>query len=81
MSISSMHGRFPFFSLGTSAKYFKEKIHLPTQYLNTKNILAYFSYKMRSPWLICLKNLTYKYIFFDQKCEISRVVQHYCTRL
>lgn len=25
MSISSMQGRFPFFSLGTSAKYFGEK--------------------------------------------------------
>lgn len=46
MSISSMHGRFPFFSLGTSAKYVKvkNKFYQLKIYVY-ENILVYVSYE------------------------------------
>lgn len=53
MSISSMHGRFPFFSLGTSAKYFKEKNKFYQFKIYVyENILVYVSYKMRAISLV-----------------------------
>ena len=92
MSISSMQGRFPFFSLGTSAEYFREKNKFINWTFIYENILVYFSYKMRaSPWLICLKYLKYKCTCFGQKGVNLRVVQHdwkrvlptwlYCTEM
>lgn len=47
MSISSMQGRFPFFSLGTSAKHFGEKKNTNWTFIHEK-ILVYFSYEMRA---------------------------------
>lgn len=73
MSISSMQGRFPFLSLGTSAEYFREKNVFINWRFIYETIIVYFSYKINAISLVYMLKVlkTQRYLFWPEKCEFK----------